>query len=142
MPPKTRLDPVIRIEKKKEEQRLLEMAEARQQATRAEALLAEARALAEQDRRRSASAFDWQMAEVAHARALADLRGAEVAAAQAQVSSNQSRDRYAAARAKVEALERVAAARAAEITRDEERKANKELDELALIAFVRKTAAA
>jgi len=141
MPPKTRLEPVIRIEKKKEEQRLVEMAEARKQATRAEALLLEARSLAESDRRRSASAFDWQMAEVAHSRALHDLRGAELAAAAAQVTSTESRDRYAAARAKVEALERVNATRVAELVREEERKTNKELDELALIAFVRKTAA-
>jgi len=141
MPPKTRLEPVIRIEKKKEEQRLIEMAEARKQAMRAEALLLEARSLAESDRRRSASAFDWQMAEVAHSRALHDLRGAELAAAAAQASSTESRDRYAAARAKVEALERVNATRVAELVREEERKTNKELDELALIAFVRKTAA-
>jgi flagellar biosynthesis chaperone FliJ len=64
-----------------------------------------------------------------------------VAATKAAQSSHQSRDRYAAARAKVEALERLAATRIAEVTREEERKVNKELDEIALIAFVRKTAA-
>ena len=77
MRPRTRLDPVIKIEEKNEERKLHEMAAANRKVKSAEEALLGARDAARTDHRRSAPATDWLLAEIAHTRALSDVRNAE-----------------------------------------------------------------
>ena len=135
MRPKTRLDPVIKIEERKEERKLAEMAAAGRQVTFAEKALVSAQAQARADHRRSASASDWQLAELAHARALVDVHSAEHAVRSAHVATTTTRDAYRAVHSKAEALRRVAAARVEEILTSRAKAEGKELDELGVLTF-------
>ena len=115
MRPKIRLDPVVKLEEQREELRLREMAEAGRKLKSAEEVLAETRARAASDARRTASASDWLLAELSHTRALSDVRAAEHAVRSVSDESTATRTRYTAARAKAEALRRVADLRVNEI---------------------------
>lgn len=133
--PKIRLDAAVKLEERKEEQRLNEMSEAGRQLKEAEDVLAQRRANAARDSRRRASAWDWQLSDLSHARVLSDVRSAEQAVTQATAASTASRDRYAAAYQRAEALRRVAATRVEEILRDRDRTERKEQDDLATIRY-------
>lgn len=137
MRPKIRLDAAVKLEERKEEQRLNEMSEAERQLKEAEELLALRRANAVRDTRRRATASDWQLADLSHARVLSDVRSAEHAVTQAAAASTASRDRYAAAYQRAEALRRVAATRVEEILRARDRAERREHDELGIIKFAR-----
>jgi len=139
--PKLRLDPVVKLEEQREEQRLLEMAEAGRNLTTAEQLLADRRARAHTDQRRAASACDWQLAELSHTRALSDVRAAEHAVTAAVQASGVTRDRYTAAHAKAEAIRKVAALRVDEILQAREKAERREHDELGILRFARREAA-
>ena len=141
MRPKTRLDPVIKLEEQKEERKLAEMAAAGRQVTTAEQVLAEAQSRAQADHRRIADATDWQLAELAHARALVDVHTAQRAVSQAQVVADTSRDAYRVVHSKAEALRRVAATRVEEILTARAKSEAKELDELGVLTFKRPRAA-
>jgi flagellar export protein FliJ len=141
MRPKTRLDPVIKLEEQKEERRLHEMAAARRQVKSARDALAHAQEAARKDQRRLASAVDWQLAEVAHTRALQDVRTAEHEVKAASEAAGLSRDRYAEAHARAEALRRVAAARVDEIVTARDKAEHRELDEIGVQRFNRRTPA-
>jgi flagellar export protein FliJ len=135
MPPKTRLDPVIKIEEKNEERRLNEMAAAARKVKTAEDALSGARHAARTDSRRSASAMDWLLAENAHTRALQDVRSAEHAVKSASAAEGASRVLYTAAHAKAESLRRVAEARIAEILAARQKAEAREMDDLGLLQF-------
>jgi len=138
--PKIRLDAAVKLEERHEEQRLTELSEAGRQLKAAEEELAGRRARAVKDDRRLATASDWQLTEASHARVLSEVRAAEHAVSQATVVSTTSRDRYAAAYQRAEALRRVAATRVEEILRARERVERKEHDELGIIRFSRNAA--
>ncbi|HET6150518.1 MAG TPA: hypothetical protein VFH68_23465 [Polyangia bacterium] len=135
MRPKTRLDSVIKIEEEKEERRLLEMAAAGRQVKSAEAALTGAREAARTDHRRSASATDWLVAEIAHTRALLDVRSAEHAVTSATAAEGESRNAYTQAHSKAEALRRAAQARVDEILTARQKAESKELDDIGLQTF-------
>jgi flagellar biosynthesis chaperone FliJ len=135
MRPKTRLDSVIKLEEEKEERRLREMAAAGRQVKSAEETLTGARAAARTDHRRAASATDWLVAEMAHTRALGDVRSAENAVETATSAEGASRQAYTQAHSKAEALRRVAQARVDEILSAREKAESKELDEIGVITF-------
>ena len=139
--PKIRLDPVVKLEEQREELRLREMAEAGRKLKSAEDTLAASRARAVADERRSASASDWMLAELSHTRALLDVRAAEHAVRSANDESVVTRTRYTEARAKAEALRRVADLRVGEIIQAREATERRELDELAILGYARKHAA-
>jgi flagellar biosynthesis chaperone FliJ len=138
--PKIRLDAAVKLEERHEEQRLNEMSEAGRQLKEAEEALAQRRARAGQDSRRLASASDWQLSELSHARVLSDVRVAEQAVGQATAVSSASRDRYAAAYNRAEALRRVAATRVDEILRSRDRAERREHDELGILRHGRDAA--
>jgi propanediol dehydratase small subunit len=138
--PKIRLDAAVKLEERHEEARLTEMSEAGRQLKAAEEDLAQRRARAVQDERRSSSASDWLLTELSHTRVLSDVRVAETAVSQATVASSASRDRYAAAYNRAEALRRVAATRVGEILRARDRTERREQDELGIIRFARDAA--
>lgn len=142
MRPKTRLDPVIKIEEKKEERKLLEMAAAGQRAQTAHEALVDARARASTDHRRSASAMDWQLAEIAHARALHEVSSAEHNVRSANAEAAHTREAYKVVHSKAEALRRVAATRREEILTAQAKAEVKVLDEVGALAFVARIRAA
>jgi flagellar export protein FliJ len=135
MRPKTRLDPVIKLEEQKEERKLAEMAAAGRQVRSAEQTLADARSRAEADHRRAATAIDWQITEMAHARALVDVHNAERAVSHAHAVATTSREAYRVVHSKAEALRRVAATRVEEILMARAKAEAKELDELGVLTF-------
>ena len=139
--PKIRLDPVVKLQEQREGQRLLEMAEAGRKLKTAEDELEDSRVRAQADERRHATAWDWQLAELSHTRALCDMRAAENAVLSASNESSATRDRYAAAHSKAEALRKVAAQRVSEIVQAHATAERKELDELAILRHARRNAA-
>jgi flagellar export protein FliJ len=142
MRPKTRLDPVIKIEEKKEERKLLEMAAAGQRVKTAEDALSDAQSRARADHRRSATAMDWQLAEVAHARVLHEVSTAQRNVQSAAVEAATTREAYKAAYAKAEALRRVAATRVEEILAAHSKAEDKVLDEIGTVQFTARIRAA
>jgi flagellar biosynthesis chaperone FliJ len=139
--PKIRLDPVVKLQEQREDLRLREMAEAGRRLQSAEELLSESRARAKADERRHACAWDWQLAELSHTRALSDMRAAEHAVRTAHDESSASRDRYTAAHSKAEALRKVAAVRVGEIVQARAMTERRELDDLAILRHRRREAA-
>jgi flagellar biosynthesis chaperone FliJ len=135
--PKTRLDPVVKLEEQREEQRLAEMSEAARALKAAEELLEQRRAHARADQRRVSSAWDWQLTELSHTRMLSEVRSAENAVHEASAAQAASRDRYTEAYMRAEAIRRVATARADEIVRTRERVERREQDELGILRFRR-----
>ena len=135
MRPKTRLDSVIKIEEEKEERKLLEMAAAGRQVKSAEVALTGAREAARTDHRRAASATDWLVAEIAHTRALLDVRSAENAVKSATAAEGVSRNAYTQAYSKAEALRRAAQARVDEILTARQKAETRELDDIGLQSF-------
>jgi hypothetical protein len=135
MRPKTRLDSVIKLEEENEGRKLRDMAAAGRQARSAEDALTGARAAARADHRHSSTATDWLVAEIAHTRALQDVRAAETAMTSATKAEGASRDAYTQAHAKAEALRRVAQARVDEILAARQKTESRELDEIGLITF-------
>jgi flagellar biosynthesis chaperone FliJ len=139
--PKIRLDPVVKLEEQREELRLREMADAGRRLKTAEEQLAETRARAGTDDRRPASAWDWQLAELSHARALSDVRAAEQAVNSASDESVVTRDRYSVAHSRAEALRKVAEVRVAEILAARNVAERREQDDLAILRHRRPRAA-
>jgi flagellar biosynthesis chaperone FliJ len=139
--PKIRLDSVVKFEEQKEASSLRAMADASRKLETAESLLADKQARAKADERRLGSAWDWQLAELSHTRALSDVRSAEQAVHTAGQESNITRDRYAAVHSKAEALRRVAAVRVGEIVQARETAERRELDDLAILRYARREAA-
>jgi flagellar biosynthesis chaperone FliJ len=135
MRPRTRLDPVIKLEESTEQRRLLELAEAGRVVSSAREALSGAEIAARTDHRRTSSALDWQLAELAHTRTLHEVRSAEHAVKSATEAAGASRALYAKAHSKAEALRRVADARAAEIVAQRQKADAREMDELSLLRF-------
>jgi flagellar biosynthesis chaperone FliJ len=135
MRPRTRLDPVIKIEEKNEERKLHEMAAANRKVKSAEEALLGARDAARTDHRRSATATDWLLAEIAHTRALSDVRNAERAMKSATAEEGATRAAYTVAHSKAEALRRVAQTRVDEILSAREKAESRELDDIGLVTF-------
>jgi len=133
--PKIRLDAAVKLEERKEEQRLNEMSEAHRQLQEAQDVLAQRRANAVKETRRRAAASDWLLSDLSHARVLSDVRTAEQAVSQASAANTASRDRYAAAYQRAEALRRVAATRVEEILKARDKAERKEQDELSVIRY-------
>jgi flagellar biosynthesis chaperone FliJ len=138
--PKLRLDPVVKLEEKREEQRLAEMSNAARTLQVAEEHLAEGRTRAGTDERRQASAWEWQLTELSHTRVLSEVRAAEHAVTEASAASTVSRDRYTEAYGRAEAIRRVAASRVDEIVRARDKVERREQDELGIMRFRRAAA--
>ncbi len=141
MRPKIRLDPVVKLEEQREELRLREMADASRKLKTAEDVLINSRARAEADERRPSSAWDWQLAELSHSRALHEVRVAEHAVQAANDESSATRVRYTAAHGRAEALRKVAAIRVGEIIQARATAERREHDDLAILRHARREAA-
>ncbi len=134
MPPRTRLDPVVKLEEHRETRSLQELASANRQAARANQTLQDAIAQAARDERRGGSnAADWQLAESAHVRALADVSVAARLADSAITTARSVRNKYISVHARAEALRRVQDARQDEIVHTADSRVRKESEELFLL---------
>jgi flagellar export protein FliJ len=137
VPPKTRLDAVVKIREKDEDTARIQLSEDQRQQLAAVAALEEARARARHDARTSGRAMDWDLADRAHQRALVDARVAEHAVNAADQKVGTSRANYVAAYAKAEAMRRVVETRRADIIKEAEKAEAKQLDEMATLLFSR-----
>lgn len=137
VPPKTRLDAVVRIREKDEDTARIQLSEDQRRQLAAVAALAEARERARHDARTSGRAMDWELADRAHQRALLDARIAEHAVSAADEKVGTSRANYVAAYAKAEAMRRVVETRRADILKEAEKAEAKRLDEMATLLFAR-----
>ncbi len=107
MSPRTRLDPAVKLQEHREENSLHDLAKASRAAAEADETLRVAHARARHDHRQVGTAADWQLAEHAHTRALADVAVAERSAKTATQAVGASRSVYTTIHAKAEALRRL-----------------------------------
>ena len=131
--PATRLDVVVKLRERDEEQArtLLANSERAVKAAAAETLAALERA--RKDLRVSGSAADWQLLDAAHGRALVDAAAAAQAEAAAHQRLSESRVVYSFAYQRAETIRRIAETRRTELINEAEAKERKELDELGVI---------
>jgi flagellar export protein FliJ len=137
VPPKTRLDAVVKIRERDEDTARIQLSEDQRKQLAAVQALAEAKERARHDARTSGRAMDWDLADRAHQRALLDARLAEHAVNAASEKVGSSRDKYVAAYAKAEAMRRVVETRRADIVKENEKAEAKRLDEMATLLFAR-----
>ncbi len=135
---RTRLDAVVQVRERAEEKALRQVVEVEIQARaaleRAEAL----KKAAQQDQRQTGDAATWEMAEMAHVRALTDARKAQKEAERIQAEVSKVRVVYTSAHQRAEVVRRVAETRREEQRRDVERVEEKALDEVASLLWYRK----
>jgi flagellar export protein FliJ len=131
--PKLRLDAVVKLRERDEDQAQRDLAVAQRQAHDAQEQLREAARRARHDGRGKGSAAHWDLVDHAHARALHDERQAERAAEVATEKVGASRVQYLGLRARAEAVRRVVEVRRAEIVEAAESAERKVLDELATL---------
>jgi flagellar export protein FliJ len=137
VPPKTRLDAVVKIREKEEDTARIQLSEDQRRELAAIQALAEARERARHDARTSGRAMDWDLADRAHQRALLDARLAEHAVNAAAEKVAASRENYVGAYSKAEAMRRVVETRRTELQKEAEKKEAKQLDEMAALLFSR-----
>jgi flagellar export protein FliJ len=137
VPPKTRLDAVVRIRERDEDTARIQLSEDQRKQLAAVAALEEAKTRARHDARTSGRAMDWELADRAHQRALLDARLAEHAVTAAAEKVGSSREKYVTAYARAEAMRRVVETRRADIVKEAEKTEAKRLDEMATILFAR-----
>lgn len=130
VPPKTRLDPVVRLEESREKKSLQALADANRGLSAAELALASARAAALAEHRAPGVALHWEIADLAHGRARTDLVHAERAVNHAQAAAVEQRTKYLDVRARAEALRRLVETRRQEGAADAARLEIKASDDL------------
>ena len=133
MAPRTRLDPVIRLEEHREERSLQALAAANRRLQEAQNLLEQARTQAKEDHRQAGSAGLWELVDSAHVHARHALHDAEKHAHSAQNVQGTSRQAYLSAYARAEAIRRVATTRREEKVLQDDRAAEKEVGDLMLM---------
>jgi flagellar biosynthesis chaperone FliJ len=137
VPPKTRLDAVVKIRERDEDTARIQLSEDQRRQLAAAKALEDARTRARHDARTSGRAVDWDLADRAHQRALHDARLAEHAANAAQEKVATSREKYVGAYAKAEAMRRIVETRRADIVKEEAKAEEKERDELTTQRYAR-----
>jgi flagellar export protein FliJ len=137
VPPKTRLDAVVKIRERDEDTARIQLSEDQRRQLAAVAALSQARERAREDARTSGRASDWDLADRAHQRALIDARIAEHAVTAADEKVGNSRANYVAAYSKAEAMRRVVETRRADMVKEAEKAEAKQLDEMATLRFSR-----
>ncbi len=133
MAPRTRLDPVVRLEEHREERSLQALAAANRQVQAARLALEHARDKATQDHRQAGPAGLWELVESAHVHAQRALSEAEKQAHSAQNAQGTSRQAYLSAYARAEAIRRVATTRRDEKTQQDAKASEKEISDLMLM---------
>lgn len=138
MAPKTRLDALVKLRERVEDQAKIALAQARQKTQKAEELLKQAQARAAIDHRVAGTAALWQDAESARVRALAEVKRAREGCQAARDAEEKQRRAFELAHRDAEAVRRAAESKRQEIVKAAERAERKQFDELAAIQFGRR----
>lgn len=133
MAPKTRLDPVVRLEEHREESSLLQLAAANRKLIAAKSALQDAQEQADQDHRTPGPACLWDVADSAHAHARNAVEYASRQADAAQTAQGSSRTQYLSVHARAEAIRRVATSRREELVREGEKSSAREVEDMMLM---------
>lgn len=133
--PKTRLDRLVQVRERGEDAALENLARAQTSLGKATERLAGVRQEARADGRGRGVSELWVVEELAHVRALHDVRTAEREVAAALKKEQQARLGYSAARRDAEVARRVQEKKRAEILDEREKREQKALDELATLRF-------
>jgi len=132
---RTRLDKLVKIRERGEDQALEGLARAQAQLRAAEDRLAQAHHAARADRRARGDAALWELAEAAHRRVLQRVRAAQgevSSAAQGRVAAT---GQYLAAHQGAEVVRRVAGRKRAELSAEASGRERRGLDEMATLRF-------
>lgn len=133
----TRLDAVVKIREKDEEQARRVLADAQRQAEAARQAAEEARERARHDGRAPGLASQWDLADSANARALQEASVADQKVQAAGDHLNKSQQKYAGAYRRAEVIRRVATARRSELMAQAAAVERKQFDELSVLLHVR-----
>lgn len=136
---RTRLDTVVRLRERDEEERAQNLAKAEVEAREAAQRATQARQNTLRDERNRGDASRWAMAEVAHQRALLESKRADHDAARLRQDADGARVNYTAAHQQAEVVRRVADHRRSEIAQEQNRAEDRALDDVATLLFTRKT---
>ena len=134
---KTRLDAVLRLSERKEEEALEVLAKARRATELAQAAADRALREMRKDSRGSASAAVWALDEAANQSARRQVKVAQEKVAQCQTVAQKAQAQHLSAHQKTRTLQRVADHRRGELQQELDRKERRNTDELAMIGFNR-----
>ncbi len=135
---RTRLDTVVKVKEHVEEKAGLALARAEAAVSAAHVKVEDARRLASQDFRVRADISQWEVAELAHHRAISDAKKAQKELEVLQKSAAVVRTQFVSAHQAAEVVRRVATHRRDEALHEMNRIEDKALDEAASMLFVRK----
>jgi flagellar export protein FliJ len=135
MTTRTRLDKVVQIRKRAEDDALAGLARARAALDCARDRLAQAMRATQCDARAPGPVELWHIDELAHRRAIQALRSAESEIGKAARLESSARDGYTAARQDQEVVRRVQERRRAEMVFELERREQRDADEHAVLRF-------
>ncbi|MGC4120555.1 MAG: flagellar FliJ family protein [Myxococcales bacterium] len=135
---KTRLDVVVKLRERAEDEAQRQLAQARAKTSAAEGALAKARERALADGRGSGDAALWHDADLARQRALREVEKAKEALRSCKVAEEAVRKAFEQRHREAEAVRRVAEARREEIRQQQDRAERKVLDELAAMGHGRR----
>jgi len=132
---RTRLDKLIRIREREEDEALADLARARAKLRAAHEKLATAVDAARADRRAPGAAALWELEEAVHRRALQAVRAVQGEVAQATRGQDAAQGEYLSARQDAEAVRRAAERKRGEIHQEAARKERRAVDEIATLRF-------
>jgi flagellar export protein FliJ len=132
---RTRLDKLVRIREREEDEALADLARAQSKLRAAHEKLASAVEAARADRRAPGDAALWDLEEAAHRRALQVVRHVQGEVAQATKGQNSAQGEYLSARQDAETVRRVAERKRGEIVQELDRKERRSVDEIATLRF-------
>jgi flagellar export protein FliJ len=135
MKPRTRLDRVVELRERAEDDALSRFARARAIAQEARERHARAAEAARADARRAGLVELWQLEELTHRRALQVARAAENEMLKAAQGEAAAREGYAAARQEKEIVQRAQERKRAEILLEMGRRERRDADEMATLRF-------
>ncbi len=135
MPTKTRLDRLVNVRERSEENALQDLARAQSTRDLAARQLAGLRMKARADDRGPGAAELWVLEEYAHLHTLRRVQHAETDLASALRKEQMAKTGYTAAHRNAEVVRRAQGKKRAELDADRERRERKALDELATLRF-------
>jgi flagellar export protein FliJ len=137
---RTRLDTVVKVKERAEEKAAHDLAQAESAVRAAREKMEQAHERAQADFRARHDVAHWEAQELAQHRALAEEKAAEREVAHARKKALEVRAVFTDARQRAEVVRRVADSRRDEARREADRQESKQLDEVASVLFVRKSA--
>ena len=135
MTPPTRVDKVVELRERAEDEALCGLARARATVEKAQERLSRAVAVTREDARASGPVELWHVDDLSRRRALQAVRAAESAVQAAAQGEATARDGYTAARQEAQVVRRVQERRRVEFQGELEKRERRDVDELAVLRF-------